>query len=95
MDRAFVVLMNPHTGEVLTMAGKMIDKDDGGKTVLQDYALGTVASSYNVGSSVKGATVLTGYKTGAISPGTTFLDAPMKIAGTPQVKNPGLTFRQS
>lgn len=72
MDRAFVVLMDPHTGEVLTMAGKMIGKDENGKIVLQDYALGTISSSYNVGSSVKGATVLTGYKTGAITPGTTF-----------------------
>ncbi|GLB59453.1 peptidoglycan D,D-transpeptidase FtsI family protein [Cytobacillus sp. NCCP-133] len=93
MDRAFVVLMDPHTGEVLTMAGKMIGKDRGGKTVLQDYALGTIASSYNVGSSVKGATVLTGYKTGAITPGTTFLDAPMKIAGTPQVKKSWFNFQ--
>ncbi len=93
MDRAFVVLMDPHTGEVLTMAGKMIGKDDKGKTVLQDYALGTIASSYNVGSSVKGATVLTGYKTGAITPGTTFLDAPMKIAGTPQVKKSWFNFQ--
>ncbi|WP_394140382.1 peptidoglycan D,D-transpeptidase FtsI family protein [Cytobacillus oceanisediminis] len=93
MDRAFVVLMDPHTGEVLTMAGKMIGKDDDGKTVLQDYALGTIASSYNVGSSVKGATVLTGYKTGAIAPGTTFLDAPMKIAGTPQVKKSWFNFQ--
>lgn len=93
MDRAFVVLMDPHTGEVLTMAGKMIGKDDDGKTVLQDYALGTIASSYNVGSSVKGATVLTGYKTGAITPGTTFLDAPMKIAGTPQVKKSWFNFQ--
>ncbi|MEH6987776.1 peptidoglycan D,D-transpeptidase FtsI family protein [Cytobacillus firmus] len=93
MDRAFVVLMDPHTGEVLTMAGKMIGKDDNGKTVLQDYALGTISSSYNVGSSVKGATVLTGYKTGAITPGTTFLDAPMKIAGTPQVKKSWFNFQ--
>ncbi|MBT2689313.1 penicillin-binding protein 2 [Bacillus sp. ISL-47] len=93
MDRAFVVLMDPHTGEVMTMAGKMIGKDKDGKTVLQDYALGTIASSYNVGSSVKGATVLTGYKTGAITPGTTFLDAPMKIAGTPQVKKSWFNFQ--
>lgn len=85
LDRAFVVLMDPNTGEVLTMAGKQIVRDEEtGRTKMQDFALGTITTSYNVGSSVKGATVLTGLKEGAITTHTTFLDRPIKIKGTPE-----------
>src|SRR5699024_10836806 len=35
------------------------------------------------GSTVKGATVLTGLETGLMSPGETIQDSPIKIAGTP------------
>jgi penicillin-binding protein A len=83
LDRAFVVLMDPNTGEVLTLAGKQIVKDDEtGKTEMQDFASGNFTTSYNVGSAVKGATILTGFNTGAISPGTQFYDTPIKIAKT-------------
>jgi cell division protein FtsI/penicillin-binding protein 2 len=86
LDRAYVVLMDPHTGEVLTMAGKRIVKDpETGKVEMQDDALGTFTTSYNVGSAVKGATILTGYKTGAITPGDSFDDQGIKIKGT-QIK---------
>lgn len=88
LDRAFVVLMDPYTGEVLTMAGKQIAKDSKtGQTKMQDFALGNITTSYNVGSAVKGATILTGYQTGAISPGTVITDAPMQIKGTPVKKS--------
>ncbi|MDE3839609.1 penicillin-binding protein [Bacillus methanolicus] len=88
LDRAYVVLMDPNTGEILTMAGKRIVKDEKtGKRELQDDALGNITTSYNVGSAVKGATVLTGYKTGAIQPGEYLLDTPMKIKGTPVKKS--------
>ncbi|MBI0576357.1 penicillin-binding protein 2 [Neobacillus cucumis] len=84
LDRAFVVLMDPHTGEVLTMAGKQIAHDEKtGRAVMRDFALGNITTSYNVGSAVKGATVLTGYKTGAIHPGSMQLDEPLRIASTP------------
>ena len=83
LDRAFVVLMDPNTGEVLTLAGKQIVRDEEtGKTVMQDFASGNFTTSYNVGSAVKGATILTGFNTGAISPGTQFYDTPIKIAKT-------------
>ncbi|MBT2726524.1 penicillin-binding protein 2 [Bacillus sp. ISL-75] len=83
LDRAFVVLMDPHTGEVLSLAGKQIGKDKNGKTVMKDFAGGNITTSYNVGSAVKGATILTGYKTGAIQPGSTQLDEPLRIASSP------------
>lgn len=83
LDRAYVVLMNPNTGDVLSMAGKRLVKNDKtGKIEVQDDALGNITTTYNVGSVVKGATVLTGYKTGAISPGTVWNDTPVKIGNT-------------
>lgn len=80
LDRAFVVLMDPHTGEILTMAGKQYTKNEKtGQMEMRDFALGNITTSYNVGSAVKGATVLTGFKTGAIKPKQVFNDTPMKI----------------
>ncbi len=92
LDRAFVVLMDPHSGEILSLAGKQLVRDkDTGRLEMQDYAQGTFTTSYNVGSAVKGATVLTGYQTGAIQPGTVLKDEPIKIANTP-VKKSWKTF---
>lgn len=88
IDRAYVVLMNPKTGEVLAMSGKKIVRDrQTGKVETEDDALGTFTTTYNVGSTVKGATILTGYKTGAIAPGTVFDDAGLKIKATPLKKS--------
>jgi penicillin-binding protein A len=85
LDRAFVVLMDPHTGEILTLAGKQIVKDPKtGKQELLDFAYGTFTTSYNAGSAVKGATILTGYKTGVLHPGDYHYDSPVKIKGTPE-----------
>ncbi|MGR6897472.1 peptidoglycan D,D-transpeptidase FtsI family protein [Rummeliibacillus sp. BSL5] len=82
LDRAFLVMMNPNTGEVLSMVGKKIDTDENGKTKVNDYAIGTFTSAYEVGSVVKPATLLTGYSLNAITPGETLLDQPIKIGQT-------------
>ncbi|MEC3606006.1 penicillin-binding protein 2 [Bacillus glycinifermentans] len=85
LDRAFVVMMDPRNGEVLSIAGKQI-KTKNGKLKFDDYALGTMTSSYAMGSAVKGATVLTGLETGAINLNTTFKDEPLWIGSGPGVK---------
>jgi penicillin-binding protein A len=87
LDRAFVVMMNPKTGEILSMAGKLYTRDENGKVELRDYALGTMTSAYAMGSAVKGATVLTGMQTGVIQPGTVLRDEPLYIKGTPVKKS--------
>ncbi|WP_338453217.1 penicillin-binding protein 2 [Niallia oryzisoli] len=88
LDRAYVVLMDPNTGEIKSLAGKKIVRNaETGKTEMQDDALGTFTTTYNVGSAVKGATVLTGFQTGVITPGSSFYDAPLYIAGTPPKKS--------
>ncbi|MFN2745319.1 MULTISPECIES: peptidoglycan D,D-transpeptidase FtsI family protein [Bacillus] len=78
LDRAFVVMMDPRNGEVLSVAGKQL-KNKNGNLKVEDYALGTMTSSYAMGSAVKGATVLTGLQTGAINLNTTFYDEPLYI----------------
>ncbi len=88
LDRAFVVLMDPRNGEILTMSGKQYVVDPvTGQSEIQDMALGTFTTSYNMGSAVKGATVLTGYATDAIEMGQSFYDTPMYIKGTPPKKS--------
>jgi len=85
MDRAFVTMMNPKTGEILAMSGKQLVKDKKtGKMEVQDFATGNMTTSYEMGSTVKGATVLTGFQQKAISPGTRLYDTPIKIKDTPQ-----------
>ncbi|ATO38437.1 penicillin-binding protein [Geobacillus thermodenitrificans] len=82
LDRAFVVMMNPKTGEVLAMAGKLLQD---GKFV--DFAIGNITSAYAMGSAVKGATVLTGFQTGVLHPNTYIRDEPLHIKGTPVKKS--------
>ncbi|WP_338470259.1 penicillin-binding protein 2 [Niallia sp. XMNu-256] len=82
LDRAYVVLMDPNTGQIKSLAGKKIVRDDKtGQTKMVDDALGTFTTTYTVGSVVKGATILTGFQTGAISPGTVIYDTPIRIGG--------------
>lgn len=88
LDSAYVVLMDPNTGEVLTMAGKKIKQDKKTKEIsMEDDALGNIGLTFNVGSVVKGATVLTGYKTGAINSATRFDDGALTIKETPIKKS--------
>jgi cell division protein FtsI/penicillin-binding protein 2 len=87
-DRAYVVLMDPYSGDILAMSGKkLVRNQKTGRLEIQDDALGTFTTTYSVGSTVKGATILTGYQTGAISPGTVFNDAGIKIKDTPIKKS--------
>lgn len=84
LDRAFVVLLDPHTGEVLSMAGKQyVRNEKTNKMEMRDFALGSITTSYGVGSAVKGATIFTGYKTGVNYPGKVYYDAPLKIKDSP------------
>lgn len=77
MDKVLVVVQDPHNGDILALAGRQIDKS--GK--ITDYHYGTFTSQYAVGSSVKGATLLTGYSNGAISVGEKMIDQPLVFKG--------------
>ena len=83
LDRAFVVAMNPNNGEILALAGKQyVWDDEKNRYEMKDFAQGTYTTAYAMGSTVKAATVLTGYQEGVISPGDYLYDTPLKIKGT-------------
>lgn len=85
LDRAFIVMMDPHTGEILAMAGKQyVYNEETNRYEFKDFASGTFTTSYAMGSAVKGATVLTGYMTGVNHPGKQILDEPLYIYKTPK-----------
>ncbi|MGE7687748.1 peptidoglycan D,D-transpeptidase FtsI family protein [Lysinibacillus sp. NPDC097214] len=84
LDRAFLVMMDPNTGDILANVGMKIEKNpETGKDEVVDYSYGTFTTAYESGSSVKAATVLTGYNQGVISMGTSMGDEPIVLAGTP------------
>jgi cell division protein FtsI/penicillin-binding protein 2 len=83
LDRAYVVMLNPMTGEVLSLAGKELVKEDE-QYVVKDHALGTFTTAYTMGSAVKGATVLTGLEKGLIRPGENFYDRALFFKGAPK-----------
>jgi len=83
LDRAFVVIMDPYTGDVLSMVGKQVGKSEKtGKLEVSDYAYGTFTTAYEMGSTIKPATILTGYDQGAIQLNESLIDEPIKIKGT-------------
>lgn len=80
LDRAFVVIMDPYSGEVLSMVGKQLSTNkETGKREILDFAYGSFTSAYEIGSTIKPATLLTGYDQGVISMGETLIDEPIKI----------------
>lgn len=79
VDRAYFVLMDPNTGEVLAMVGKLLNRETG---EIYDYDSGTYLEGHEFGSSVKGATVYTAFKYGIYSAGETIYDEPLYIQGT-------------
>ncbi|WP_422123148.1 peptidoglycan D,D-transpeptidase FtsI family protein [Planococcus sp. X10-3] len=79
---AYLVMMDPRTGEMLSMVGKRLDRDDDGKLVMQDMSYAAVTAAYETGSVIKGATLLTGYAEDAVSMNQTLIDEPLIISGT-------------
>lgn len=80
---AFLVMMDPRTGDILSMIGKKIERDENGKMVVLDQSYAAATAAYAVGSSVKGATLLTGYAQDAVNMNDVLIDEPLQIKGTP------------
>lgn len=83
-NHSFAVVADPRNGEILAMAGKQVKQDDNGKYYVTDYTPGIVTMSVTPGSIVKGASMLVGYKYGAISIGEYQVDECIKIRATPE-----------
>ena len=83
-NHSFAVISDPKSGEILAMAGKQLVKNSKGKKVIQDYTPGIVTLPVTPGSIVKGASILVGYKYGAIKIGSYLVDECIKIKNTPK-----------
>ena len=81
-DTSFVIISDPNTGEIIAMSGKQVKLVDGEYKVY-DYTPGVITLSVTPGSSVKGASQIVGYKTGALTIGEVRNDECIKIASTP------------
>lgn len=83
-NRSFAIISNPNNGEILAMAGKQVLTDSKMKKYVIDYTPGIVTLPVTPGSIVKGASMLLGYKYGAIDIGTIQKDECIKIKNTPE-----------
>ncbi|MBQ6494696.1 MAG: penicillin-binding protein 2 [Bacilli bacterium] len=83
-DHSFAIISDPRTGEILAMAGKQVKRDNNGEYYVVDYTPGIITMSVTPGSIVKGASMLVGYKYGAISIGEYQVDECIKIKATPE-----------
>ncbi len=83
-NRSFAVVSDPNTGEILAMGGKQIREREDGSRYIVDYTPGIVTLPVTPGSIVKGASMLVGYKYGAINIGDTVQDDCIKIKDTPE-----------
>ena len=83
-NRAFVIISDPNTGEILAMAGKQIVKNSSGNYDVYDFTPGITTSPVTVGSVIKGASHIVGYNTGALKFGELRYDTCIKIAATPE-----------
>ena len=83
-NRSFAIISNPNTGEILAMSGKQIITNKEGNKEVIDYTPGVVTLPVTPGSVVKGASMMVGYKYGAINIGTIQKDECIKILATPE-----------
>lgn len=84
-NRSFVVITNPKTGEIISLAGKQILYDDTKKDYeYYDFDEGTIISTVTPGSVVKGASITVGYNTKVIDIGTVMYDSCIKFLNMPE-----------
>lgn len=77
-EGAYAVVTEPSTGNILAMAGLNHDTETG---ELSDDALGTINKAFEPGSSIKAATIMSGYENGIISGNQTLVDEPLVFEG--------------
>lgn len=82
-NSVYVVIKDPSTGDILAMSGRGIRKVNN-KYETYDITQGVITNSITPGSVVKGASIMVGYKEGAIKIGETMTDSCIKIFSYPK-----------
>lgn len=88
-DSIYLIAIDPRDGGILGFTGKRVN--DNGEIV--DDAMGNLTKFFEMGSSVKGATVLSAYMDGVLDDSNNIIvDAPMNFTGTSSISS---VFNQS
>ncbi len=82
MDTIYVVVSDPNTGDILSMAGMKKDEE-----LIYNNPVATYTESLAAGSSIKGATMYLGLSEGLVKFNEVIVDEPIKIADTPIKKS--------
>ena len=82
LRETYVVVSDPNTGAVLTMVGVVIEEDEDGELIATMNPLGTIHNATQVGSAVKGASLMAGYASGHTETGRVRHDSPINIRGS-------------
>lgn len=82
LEDAIAVVMDPNTGELLAVSGQHYNRET---KKYENVAYKALYDAHRPGSSVKGATVLSGFQEGVITMGQVFNDSPIRIKGTPKM----------
>jgi len=82
MNTIYVVVSDPSTGDILSMAGMKKDEE-----LIYNNPVATYTESLAAGSSIKGATMYLGLSEGLVKFNEVIVDEPIKIADTPIKKS--------
>lgn len=82
-NSVYVVIKDPENGDILAMSGKGIKKVNN-EYVVYDLTPEVITNSMTPGSVVKGASIMVGYKEGAIDIGEEMIDDCVKLYNIPK-----------
>lgn len=82
-NTSYVVIQNPTTGEIMSISGKKIVKENGAYKAY-DIPENAILTTVTPGSVVKGASIMVGYTTKVIDIGTVMEDACIKLYNLPE-----------
>lgn len=85
-DRSYLIVSNPNTGEIISLVGKKLNKDNS----FTDYSYYNILDSYPVGSVVKAASISVGYKYNLIDENFKVKDSCVTLYG----QNPKCSWKE-
>nr|WP_236005846.1 penicillin-binding protein 2 [Desemzia sp. RIT 804] len=81
----YITAADPKTGKILGLVGKEYNTETG---KIEDAALHNINRAFEMGSAVKGATILAGYMDGALTyDDNVIVDAPMRLSGSQPISS--------
>ena len=83
LNRSYVIIQNPNTGEILSMSGKKLVRKNGVYKAY-DNSEGAFLSTITPGSVVKGASIMVGYDTGKLKIGDYKQDSCIYLYNLPE-----------